>query len=43
MEKLKFEMSDLIDSKFEHITRKLDMETRDLRCTYEELSNSLRE
>ena len=43
MEKLKYELSDVIDSKFEHITRNLDMETKQLRATYEELSNNLRE
>ena len=43
MEKLKFELSDVIDSKFEFITKNLDNETRQLRATYEELSNCLRD
>ena len=41
LEKLKYELSDVIDSKFEHITRNVDQETRALRSTYDELSTSL--
>ena len=41
LEKLKYELSDVIDSKFEHITRSLEAETRTLRNTYDELSSSL--
>ena len=38
---MKYELSDVIDSKFEHITRNLEQETRNLRNTYDELSSSL--
>ena len=41
IEKLKYELSDVIDSKFEHIQRNLDTETKQLRSTYEELSADL--
>ena len=41
MEKLKYELSDVIDSKFEHINRNLEQETKNLKNTYDELSSSL--
>lgn len=41
IEKLKYELSDVIDSKFEHIQRNLDTETKQLRTTYEDLSGEL--
>ena len=41
LEKMKYELQDIIDSKFEHITRNLEMETRNLRETYDKLSSSL--
>ena len=41
MEKLRFELTDVIDNKFEHISRNLESDTRQLRSTYEELSNDL--
>ena len=39
---MKFELSDVIDSKFEQIIRNLDLETKSLKGTYDELSDSLR-
>lgn len=42
LEKLKYELSDVIDNKFEHITRSLEQQTRTLKDTYDELSSSLR-
>ena len=42
LEKLKYELSDVIDSKFEHITRSMELETKKLRTTYDELSTNLR-
>ena len=41
LEKLKYELSDVIDNKFVHITRSLDQETKTLRNTYDELGSSL--
>ena len=41
VEKLKYELSDIIDQKFEHINRNLEKETKTLRSTYDELSSSL--
>ena len=41
MEKLRFELTDVIEGKFEHISRNLESDTRQLRATYEELSNDL--
>ena len=41
MEKLKFELNDVIDAKFEQIQRNLDMETKTLKSTYDTLSSSL--
>ena len=41
MEKLKFELNDVIDAKFEQIQRNLDMETKTLKSTYDTLSASL--
>lgn len=41
IEKLKYELSDIIDQKFEHINRNLDRETKNLRTSYDELTGSL--
>jgi type I site-specific restriction-modification system R (restriction) subunit len=41
IEKLKYELSDIIDQKFEHINRNLDRETKNLRTSYDELTSSL--
>ena len=41
LEKLKYELSDVIDNKFEHIQRQLEQETKVLKQTYDELSTSL--
>lgn len=41
LEKLKYELSDVIDNKFEHIQRQLEQETKVLKETYDELSTSL--
>ena len=41
LEKLKYELSDVIDSKFEHITRSVDLETKKLRQSYDDLTSSL--
>jgi type I site-specific restriction-modification system R (restriction) subunit len=42
IEKLKYEISDIIDQKFENINRSLDRETKTLKQTYDELSGSLK-
>lgn len=41
LEKLKYELGDVIDNKFEFITKNLELETKKLRETYEELSADL--
>lgn len=41
IEKLKYELSDIIDQKFEHINWNLDRETKNLRTSYDELTGSL--
>ena len=41
LEKLKYELGDVIDNKFEFITKNLELETKKLRETYEELSAEL--
>ena len=43
IEKLKFELSDLIDSKFEYILRNLDNQTKALKINYDTLSTNLKE
>jgi archaellum component FlaC len=43
IEKLKFELSDLIDSKFEYILRNLDNQTKALKTNYDTLSTNLKE
>jgi hypothetical protein len=42
LEKLKYELQDVIDSKFENINRNLETETKTLRETYDKLSSSLK-
>jgi len=41
LEKVKYELSDVIDQKFENITRSLDQQTSTLKETYDQLSSSL--
>jgi hypothetical protein len=43
IEKLKFEMTDLIDSKFEYILRNLDTQTKALKTNYDTLSTNLKD
>jgi archaellum component FlaC len=42
IEKLKYELSDTIDARFEHITKNIEGQTKALATTYEELSESLK-
>ena len=41
LEKVKYDVSDTVDQKFEHIERTLDRETQTLRKTYNELTADL--
>ena len=38
---MKYELSDVIDSKFEHITRNVDQQTANLKSTFDDLTSSL--
>ena len=42
IERIKYDLNDHMDTKFEHIMHNLDKETKTLRETYEELSTNLR-
>lgn len=41
LEKLKYELSDVIDTKFEHITRSVEQQTNGLRSTFDDLTGNL--
>ena len=41
VEKMKFELTDVIDSKFEYISKNVESQTKSLRSTYDTLSSSL--
>ena len=42
LEKLKFELQDIIDSKFEYIVKSIETQTKQLKANYDELSGHLR-
>jgi hypothetical protein len=41
LEKLKFDVGDMIDNKFENIMLKMDQETKNLKETFERISENL--
>jgi len=43
LEKLKFDLTDVIDSKFEYIVKNIELQTNQLKKTYDDLSSSLKE
>lgn len=41
LEKLKYDVADVVDNRFESIMLKMDQETKNLKSTFEKLSNAL--